>query len=73
MPVLEFILRALDAHTDEDDIMKVTDESAAGSTVAFLKSRLRYSVDENGQEIRMVDAGPDDEVGVMMGWELPIS
>lgn len=42
--------------------------STADDNKAFLKSRLRYETDANGQE-RCIDAEGN---GVMMGWELPI-
>lgn len=70
---IEFILRALGSHIDDDAVIKGEDDTAAGSTAAFLKSRLRYTTDDNGQEVCMVDAGDGEEVGVMMGWEQPIS
>ncbi|KAG9049565.1 Arginine N-methyltransferase 2 [Tulasnella sp. UAMH 9824] len=55
-----------------DSVLKTDDETAAASTDAFLASGLRYTTDENGQEVCMVDAGDGEEVGVMMGWEQPI-
>ncbi|KAG8891169.1 Arginine N-methyltransferase 2, partial [Tulasnella sp. 417] len=67
----EFILRALGDHVG-DAVLKTDDETAAASTDAFLASSLRYTTDENGQEVCMVDAGDGEEVGVMMGWEQPI-
>jgi len=42
--------------------------STASDNKAFLKSRLRYEQDENGEE-RCID---EEGNGVMMGWELPI-
>lgn len=53
-------------------ILRSQDTTAAGSPEEFLKSRLIYRTDANGQEICVVKSG-DDEVGVMMGWEGPIS
>lgn len=44
-----------------------------GSTEVFLSSRLKYTRDENGQEICLLDAGHGQEVGVMMGWERDLS
>ncbi len=49
------------------------DESAASSTEAFLRMPLKFSEDENGQAICSVKVSRGEEVGVMMGWELPIS
>ena len=53
-------------------VLQTTDPTAAGSTDEFLKSKLSFRVDESGQEVCFVTSG-DDEVGVMMGWEKPIS
>ncbi|KAF7376194.1 hypothetical protein MSAN_00034500 [Mycena sanguinolenta] len=44
------------------------DDTAAASTDAFLSSKLRFIVDEHGQNICMLDVD-GEEVGVMMGWE----
>lgn len=52
--------------------IKAQDSTAAGSTRAFLDSKLVFKTDERGQNICVVKAG-DDEVGVMMGWETDIS
>lgn len=71
--------QAGEAQTAEADAMKqdedmgVLDASAskpstASDNEAFLKSRLRYEKDENGDE-RCID---EEGNGVMMGWELPI-
>jgi type IV protein arginine methyltransferase len=58
-------------------ILKAEDGTAAGSTDEFLKTPLRYTVDERGQEICFATVksanGKTDEVGVMMGWEREIS
>lgn len=35
----------------------------------FLSSPLRFTVDEHGQTVCMLQIGDDEEVGVMMGWE----
>jgi type IV protein arginine methyltransferase len=53
-------------------VLQTTDATAAGSTDEFLKSKLSFRVDEYGQEVCFVKSG-EDEVGVMMGWEKPIS
>jgi type IV protein arginine methyltransferase len=53
--------------------LKSTDPSAAGSTEAFLKTPLRYIIDEVGQEIVVARIEDGSEVGVMMGWERDIS
>ncbi|KAJ7647280.1 arginine methyl transferase [Roridomyces roridus] len=49
-------------------ILQANDTTALASTDAFLSSKLRFTVDQNGQEICMLDAN-GEEVGVMMGWE----
>ncbi|KAI0313006.1 hypothetical protein OF83DRAFT_1066264 [Amylostereum chailletii] len=73
----EIILQLLASHGDPpglaDDtiVLKAEDDTAMGSTAVFLSSRLRYTVDENGQEICMLKSG-EEEVGVMMGWEREI-
>ncbi|QRV80596.1 hypothetical protein RhiJN_08611 [Ceratobasidium sp. AG-Ba] len=66
----EFMLHALQSKTSLTTL-RAEDNTAAGSTDAFLASKLRYRTDENGQEIVVVDAG-SEQVGVMMGWERPI-
>ena len=53
-------------------VLQTTDATAAGSTHEFLNSKLSFRVDESGQEVCFVMSG-EDEVGVMMGWEKPIS
>ncbi|KAF9501545.1 arginine methyl transferase [Pleurotus eryngii] len=53
-------------------ILRSTDESAAGSTDAFLSSKLRYTTDAGGQEICLLQMDGGEEVGVMMGWEREI-
>ncbi|KAK7057134.1 S-adenosyl-L-methionine-dependent methyltransferase [Favolaschia claudopus] len=45
------------------------DDTAATSTETFLASKLRFTVDEHGQEICMLKDVDGDEIGVMMGWE----
>ncbi|CAK5265742.1 unnamed protein product, partial [Mycena citricolor] len=52
-------------------VLRSTDETAAASTDTFLSSKLRFTVDEHGQDICMVEAD-GDEIGVMMGWETEI-
>jgi len=72
---LEFTLSMLGAHIGDErpgTLIQNKDDTAAGSPEAFMSSKLRFSTDANGQEVCMVDAG-GEEVGVMMGWELPIS
>ena len=54
-------------------VLKASDDSAAGSTDNFLTSRLRYTQDDNGQEICLVRVSDTEDVGVMMGWERVIS
>ena len=54
-------------------VLKATDYTAAGSTDTYLTAPLHYRKDEHGQEICVVKVGDDEEVGVMMGWERPIS
>ena len=53
-------------------VLQTTDPTAAGSTEEFLNSKLSFRVDEYGQEVCFVMSG-EEEVGVMMGWEKPIS
>jgi protein arginine N-methyltransferase 2 len=53
-------------------VLRAEDNTAAGSTDEFLRSKLIYRTDSNGQDIVVVNAG-SEEVGVMMGWEKPIS
>jgi protein arginine N-methyltransferase 2 len=57
---------------DDALVLKATDDSALGSTEAFLSSKLRYTTDASGQEICLLQT-PNAEVGVMMGWEREIS
>ena len=54
-------------------ILKATDTTPAGSTDAFLSTKLEYTKDENGQDICLVKVDDAEEVGVMMGWERGIS
>ena len=66
------MLLAMLSSQDSDDpsniILQEKDDTAAGSNTAFLSSKLRFTKDESGQDICLVDAG-DQQVGVMMGWE----
>jgi protein arginine N-methyltransferase 2 len=52
-------------------IIRPTDDTAAASTDAFLSSKLRFTVDDHGQDICMLDVD-GEEIGVMMGWEQTI-
>ncbi|KDR75852.1 hypothetical protein GALMADRAFT_226499 [Galerina marginata CBS 339.88] len=49
-------------------ILRADDATATGSSDAFLSSSLRYTVDEHGQNICLLEV-EGGEVGVMMGWE----
>ena len=76
--VSELILRLLAKHTPSANsplnlILKATDETPAGSTDAFLSTKLQYTKDEQGQDICLVKVNNEEEVGVMMGWERGIS
>ena len=71
------LLGIINARSDSDEsmdaeggalILREKDTTATGSNTAFLQSKLRYTVDEHGQEICMLKVG-EEEVGVMMGWE----
>ncbi|KIL66244.1 hypothetical protein M378DRAFT_75536 [Amanita muscaria Koide BX008] len=52
-------------------VLQANDDTAAGSSTAFLSSNLRFTKDVHGQDVCYVDAG-GQEVGVMMGWERKI-
>ncbi|KAJ6586978.1 arginine methyl transferase [Mycena vulgaris] len=52
-------------------ILRSTDDTAAASTDAFLSSKLRFTLDEHGQAICMLNV-ENEEIGVMMGWETEI-
>ncbi|KAF8210331.1 S-adenosyl-L-methionine-dependent methyltransferase [Mycena galopus ATCC 62051] len=69
----ELVLALLSSHDTTDSasamILRPTDDTAAASTDAFLSSKLRFIVDDHGQDICMLDNGDGDEIGVMMGWE----
>ena len=66
------MLLAMLPEQDSDEpyniILREKDDTAAGSNVTFLSSRLRFTKNESGQDVCLVDAG-GQEVGVMMGWE----
>ncbi|KAJ7251483.1 S-adenosyl-L-methionine-dependent methyltransferase [Mycena haematopus] len=68
----ELVLALLSSHNTTDSasamILRSTDDTAAASTDAFLSSKLRFIVDDQGQDICMLDID-GEEVGVMMGWE----
>lgn len=49
-------------------ILQSGDNSAVGSSDAFLDSKLKYVTDKNGQKICSLEVDGED-VGVMMGWE----
>jgi protein arginine N-methyltransferase 2 len=53
-------------------IMKAEDSTPAGSNAAFLEAKLTFKKDDHGQDICVVNSGAE-EIGVMMGWERPIS
>lgn len=54
-------------------VIRKDDTSAAGSTDAFLSSRLQYTTDAKSQEICLLKLDDGEQVGVMMGWERKIS
>lgn len=69
----ELVLALLSSRNTSDSasamILRSTDNTAAASTDTFLSSKLRFTVDEHGQDICMLDDVDGDEIGVMMGWE----
>src|SRR6201996_8713920 len=68
---LEFLLHLLasrDAHPVNGIALQVTDTTAAGLLEEFLSTKLRYTRDEQGQDICLASLGGGEEVGVMMGW-----
>ncbi|KAJ7924869.1 arginine methyl transferase [Mycena leptocephala] len=71
----ELLLALLSSHSTSDSvsamIIRPTDDTAAASTDAFLSSKLRFTVDDHGQDICMLDVD-GEEIGVMMGWEQTI-
>jgi hypothetical protein len=69
------LLHLLDGKADHDDnmiVLQAEDTTPAGSNAAFLEARLTFKMGDDGQELCLVNSGPE-EVGVMMGWERPIS
>ncbi|KAJ7178479.1 arginine methyl transferase [Mycena crocata] len=68
----ELLLALLSSRTHTDSgsamILRSSDETAAASTDAFLSSKLRFTVDDRGQDICLLKVD-DEEIGVMMGWE----
>lgn len=71
----EFLLRVLQKKSadPENPILQSEDSTAAGSTAKFLATKLRYETLKDGQEVCLAKVGEEEEVGVMMGWERPIS
>ena len=74
----EILLRLLAKNTPAANsplnlILKATDVTPAGSTDAFLSTKLEYTKDKHGQDICLVKVNDEEEVGVMMGWERGIS
>ncbi|KAJ7497342.1 arginine methyl transferase [Mycena latifolia] len=61
-----------ESHSSSAIILQSSDDTAAASTEAFLSSKLRFTVDEHGQDVCMLDVEGGDEIGVMMGWETGI-
>ncbi|KAJ7770186.1 arginine methyl transferase [Mycena maculata] len=68
----ELLLALLSSRTPSDSastmILRSTDDTAAASTDAFLSSQLRFTMDEHGQDICLLNVD-GEEIGVMMGWE----
>jgi protein arginine N-methyltransferase 2 len=60
--------------TESNDVvvLKSEDSTPAGSNDAFLRAELRFKIDDDGQELCVVKS-QGEEIGVMMGWERPIS
>jgi len=72
----ELLLTLLSTNSDSSPpvsslVIRDADTTAAGSTTAFLSTPLRFTTDTDGQDMCVIDL-KDEEVGVMMGWELPI-
>ncbi|KAF8653583.1 hypothetical protein AX16_003861 [Volvariella volvacea WC 439] len=67
----ELVLALLGSKSTEqsESILQQVDTTGAGSTEAFLASKLRFTTDERGQEICFLTVEGGEEVGVMMGWE----
>ncbi|KAJ6593956.1 S-adenosyl-L-methionine-dependent methyltransferase [Mycena capillaripes] len=70
----ELLLALLSSRSDSGSalILRPTDDTAAASTDAFLSSKLRFTVDDHGQDICMLDVEGGEFIGVMMGWERAI-
>ncbi|PPQ67249.1 hypothetical protein CVT25_005833 [Psilocybe cyanescens] len=67
----ELLLGLLEKKPSSDPsalILRAEDITASGSSDAFLNSTLKYTVDETGQDICMLNVEGED-IGVMMGWE----
>lgn len=76
LEIVELLLQLLASKSIEPPetlVLKAVDTSAFASSDAFLASPLRYTKDENGQEICLLKSEAGTEVGVMMGWEREIS
>ena len=76
--MVEVLLRLLakkapEASSPLNLILKATDSTPAGSTDAFLSTKLEYTKDEHGQDVCLVKVNDEEKVGVMMGWERGIS
>ncbi|KAM5531662.1 hypothetical protein V8D89_014651 [Ganoderma adspersum] len=61
--------KAPEASSPLNLILKATDSTPAGSTDAFLSTKLEYTKDEHGQDVCLVKVNDEEKVGVMMGWE----
>ena len=71
--IAELLLGLLETRPLTDSstlLLRSIDETASGSSDAFLKSKLRYKV-VHGQHICVLDVD-GEEIGVMMGWEKDI-
>ncbi|KAI5121556.1 hypothetical protein M0805_000737 [Coniferiporia weirii] len=60
--------KKLQVESPSSIILRTNDATAAGSSTEFLKSRLKFTKDVDGQDVCLVNVG-EEEVGVMMGWE----
>ncbi|KAL6305052.1 S-adenosyl-L-methionine-dependent methyltransferase [Sparassis latifolia] len=70
----ELLLSLLSSRSPSTDsslshVLKATDATPAGSTDAFLSSRLQFTKDTHGQDICLLKVNEQEEIGVMMGWE----
>lgn len=71
--VTEFLLHVLSSKSSiPPTVVWSVDDGPFGSTAAFMKSKLFFSHDARGQEICNV-ISDGETMGVMMGWERPIS